>query len=85
MDPGAWCSDRTANLYVGANYPSAVKRYNGTTGAFIDTFGDASNAGGGLDGPFHLTFTPVPEPSSFILVGLGLAMGGIAWKRKRQS
>lgn len=27
----------------------------------------------------------VPEPNSFVLVGLGLAMGGIAWKRKQQS
>jgi len=46
------------NVYVGSspgvNQPGVVKRYNGQTGAFIDTFA----SGGGLSGPGMLKFGP---------------------------
>jgi hypothetical protein len=45
-----------SNLYVGSSNTNTVNRYNGTTGAFIDTFVSAGS--GGLNGPGRLTFRP---------------------------
>jgi streptogramin lyase len=42
------------NLYVACYYLNNVKRYDGHTGAFIDTFA----SGGGLNGPVNLVFGP---------------------------
>jgi hypothetical protein len=44
------------NLYVGSFNTNSVLRYNGTTGAFIDTF--VSAGAGGLTGPGYLAFRP---------------------------
>ena len=41
------------NLYVSSGDSDEVLRYDGTTGAFIDSFA----SGGGLDSPFGLAFT----------------------------
>ncbi len=43
------------NLYVSSEFTDRVLRYNGTTGAFIDTFVDETS---GLDGPRDLVFGP---------------------------
>ncbi len=72
------------NLYVSSRYTNNVLRYNGTTGAFIDTFA----SGGGLSCPNFLTFTPtpIPEPSSLLLLGIGIV--GIAcygWRRRKRA
>ena len=62
-----------AGLFVSgvANSNGAVLEYNGTTGAFVQTFA----SGGGLSEPSFLTFSPsepsVPEPSSLFLAALG--------------
>ncbi|MEO8083278.1 MAG: beta-propeller fold lactonase family protein, partial [Ardenticatenales bacterium] len=43
------------NMYVSSEYTDRVLRYNGTTGAFIDTFVDETS---GLDGPRDIVFGP---------------------------
>ena len=44
------------NLYVASELNDRILRYDGTTGAFIDTFVSAGS--GGLDGPTDLAFGP---------------------------
>jgi glucose/arabinose dehydrogenase len=69
------------NLYVGSNYAhppdqagtnTTVLRYDGRTGAFLDTF--VAPASGGLDGASNLIFTPhpvIPEPATLVVFGIG--------------
>jgi hypothetical protein len=62
-----------------------VLRYDGTTGAFIDTFA----AGGGLDQPAFLVFTPqapppqVPQAGTLTLLAVGLALSILLAARRR--
>jgi len=68
---------------------NAALEYDGTTGAFVQTFA----SGGGLDGPSYLTFGPsspaAPEPPALMLAVLatltGLAIAALrraaAWFR----
>lgn len=64
----------------------SVERFNGATGAFIDTFIPAGR--GGLGGPTFLVFqetsTAVPEPAVVGLVGLGLLGFGVtrSWRKR---
>ena len=44
----------SGGLLVSSTFTNDVKRYNGTTGAFIDNFA----SGGGLDGSIGLAFGP---------------------------
>ena len=44
------------NLYVASLFNGSIRRYNGTTGAFIDAF--VPPGGGGLSGPNDLVFGP---------------------------
>jgi DNA-binding beta-propeller fold protein YncE len=44
------------NLYVASKFPSEVKEFNGTTGAFIQTF--VTSGAGGLSGPTAVAFGP---------------------------
>ena len=48
------CRQGNGNLYAVSQGSNEVKRYDGRTGAFIDTFA----AGAGISGPFDLTFGP---------------------------
>jgi len=61
-------------LYVSSQGNDSVLQYNRTTGAFIDTF--VLPASGGLDELSDLLFytylTPIPEPTTMILLGSGL-------------
>jgi len=71
------------NLYVGSFGSGDVLRYNGTSGAFIDTFVKAGSSD--LGGPTFLTFhdssaTSVPEPATLAL--LGGALVGMAISRR---
>jgi len=69
------------NLYVSASSSDRVFRYDGSTGAFLGTFASE----GGLTGPTFLAFTPVPEPSTLVLVSTGtLVILGAAWRRLRK-
>jgi hypothetical protein len=78
------------NLYVSNYYGNRVLRYNGTTGAYIDTFVAAGS--GGLNGPTYMTFTLtdpvtlayVPEASTWVLFGVGLAALAVARGRRRK-
>src|SRR6267143_1697619 len=71
------------NLYVGSFGSGDVFRYNGSTGAFINDFVPAGS--GGLGGPTFLAFfsAPVPEPSTWLLLGSGLA-GMMLWRRRTE-
>lgn len=68
------------NLYVtvqGAE--DAVFRFNGQTGALIDHF--VTSGSGGLENPFGIAFSPVPEPSTVAL--LAVATGFMLARRRR--
>jgi DNA-binding beta-propeller fold protein YncE len=68
------------NLYVtvgGAE--NAVLRFNGQTGALIDHF--VTSGSGGLQNPFGIAFSPVPEPSTVAL--LAAATGFMLARRRR--
>jgi hypothetical protein len=59
-------------LYVGFTGTNEVKRYNATSGAFLDTFIPAGT--GGLNGPFSFAFAPEPGSISLLLIGTGAAL-----------
>jgi DNA-binding beta-propeller fold protein YncE len=67
------------NFYVSCNIPdvdqNSVKRYNGTTGAYMGNF--VTPGLGGLSGAFDIIF--VPEPSSALLL---LVSGAVLLRRK---
>jgi streptogramin lyase len=67
-----------ANLYVVSNLHDSVRRYDGTTGAFIDSF--VVPGSGGLDSPVYLRF--VPEPSVGALLSSGV-LCVLALRRRR--
>lgn len=66
------------NLYVASVFTHNIKRFNLSSGAFVDDF--VPNTAG-LRAPTYIGFTPfpVPEPSSAIL---GLALGSAIAARK---
>jgi hypothetical protein len=76
--------DGKADIVVGAGPGGGpvVKVYDGATGELLDTFlaFDAGFAGG-----VFVAAAPVPEPSTVLLMALGLAGLGVAARRRRRS
>jgi glucose/arabinose dehydrogenase len=72
------------NLFV-TDSGGRVAEFDGTTGAELPDFVPYTGSGGPLDSPTFLAFgqSPVPEPTSLGLMGLGLA--GLALLRVRRS
>jgi len=78
-DPHGLIFRGDGNLYVAGG--SGVRRYDATTGAFVDQFA----ASGLLVRPTYMTFSPqaVPEPTSLAMLGIGTAaMLGVARHRR---
>lgn len=76
-------TDPAGNVYVstigGGQGNGTILEYS-SAGAFITTFAT------GLNNPAFLAFTPVPEPSSVVMMGLGVGFTGIvAYRRKRKA
>lgn len=57
----------SGDLFVSSFNNSKVLRYDGASGAYKGVFA----SGGGLDSPNNITFMPVPEPPSWVVMGLG--------------
>ena len=63
---------------VYATTPSdSIARFDATSGAFLGTFAATSQ------NPSHLAFRPIPEPSTALLTGLGLAILGARRRTQR--
>ena len=56
-------------------------------GGVFDTFvgGGEGEFAGFAAGDVYLRFTPVPEPSTYALLGLGGLMTGCGWLRRRRA
>ena len=78
-EPDGLAFDAQGNLYV-ANYGSNTVS-EVTTGGTITTFAK------GFDDPTFLAFgpnvTPVPEPASMTLFGIGIGVLGYTWRRRK--
>jgi DNA-binding beta-propeller fold protein YncE len=72
-------------LLIDSRANSSVLRFDAATGQFIDTF--IPRGTGGLNAPNSLLlFTPIPEPSTFLLLGAALlGTAGYAWRRRRRT
>jgi WD40 repeat protein len=69
--------DGNNNLFVTNDVDNTVGKYNATTGATINP-----SFIQGLNEPGFLVFnSPVPEPSTFVLAGLGI-LGMLTWARQ---
>jgi outer membrane protein assembly factor BamB len=84
------------NLYVGSSFhappinpvDSFVGRYNGSTGAFIDYFGQANSTAESFFGVAFPTLTAIPEAGTFAIGGaisLALVFHFFSRKRNRKS
>jgi hypothetical protein len=70
------------NVYVASEFSHSIKRFNLTTGAYVGDFVPAVPGG---RFPSYLEFSPfpIPEPTSVLLCGLVLAVGGAKQLQRR--
>ena len=74
-----------ANVIVDADFNdvgSTILHYNAATGAFVNQL---VGPGQGLDVPFSLAASSVPEPGTFVLLAAGFALLGLYCLRGRRS
>jgi hypothetical protein len=69
------------DLYVADGSSLKVLRYDGSTGDFVGVAGDISWPGANMV-PKFLVAVPIPEPSTYALMLVGLAAGSIFRKMR---
>jgi DNA-binding beta-propeller fold protein YncE len=74
--------DADGNLLVSDAPNNRILRFDGTTGAFTDTFVPAMS--GGLVNPTHMILTSIPEPATHTLLILGVS-APLALRRRRRN
>ena len=70
----------TTGLAPGVTNPTYT---TGMFSSFIGTGGPLTLTGGGTSGAVYLSFTPVPEPSSILMISAAMA-GAVGWTRRRR-
>ena len=68
--------DASGNLYVGNRGTGTIEKF--------DSSGNASVFATGLGDVEFLAFGPVPEPSTWVLLGVGLAWLGVSLRHRRR-
>jgi DNA-binding beta-propeller fold protein YncE len=76
VDPHGLVFRDDGKLYVSGG--DGVRRYDSSTGAFIDLFASADR----LRRPTYMTFAPVPEPATYVTLLAGLAVLILVWRRR---
>ena len=74
----------SGNILVAANATHSILALNPINGAVLGTFNVPLSGSGAQGFPTYLAnFQAIPEPSSFVLAGLGaLGLFGAAWRRR---